>query len=48
VLFFGVLGALVFRGVFFAVGVAVVNRFTAVLFAFAAVLFCSTYKILKE
>ncbi|MFD5617570.1 TerC family protein [Streptomyces yangpuensis] len=48
VLFFGVLGALVFRGVFLAAGVAVVSRFTAVLYAFAAVLFYSTYKILKE
>ncbi|UYQ60497.1 TerC family protein [Streptomyces peucetius] len=48
VLFLGVLGALVFRGVFLAAGVAVVSRFTAVLFAFAAVLFYSTYKILRE
>jgi tellurite resistance protein TerC len=48
VLFLGVLGALVFRGVFLAAGVAVVSRFTAVLFVFAAVLFYSTYKILKE
>ncbi|MFJ8857185.1 TerC family protein [Streptomyces sp. NPDC102451] len=47
VLFFGVIGALVFRGVFLAAGVALVSRFTAVLFAFAAVLFYSTYKILK-
>lgn len=47
VLFFGVLGALVFRGLFLAAGVAVVNRFTAVLFVFAAILFYSTYKILK-
>ncbi|MEU7596882.1 TerC family protein [Streptomyces sp. NPDC039022] len=47
VLFFGVMGALVFRGVFLAAGVAVVSRFTAVLFAFAAILFYSTYKILK-
>ncbi|MGW7084718.1 TerC family protein [Streptomyces sp. NPDC054871] len=47
VLFFGVMGALVFRGIFLAAGVAVVSRFTAVLFAFAAVLFYSTYKILK-
>ncbi|MEU9221137.1 TerC family protein [Streptomyces sp. NPDC048376] len=47
VLFFGVIGALVFRGVFLAAGVAVVNRFTAVLFAFAAILFYSVYKILK-
>ncbi|ARZ65895.1 TerC family protein [Streptomyces sp. HU2014] len=48
VLFFGVIGALVFRAVFLALGVAVVSRFTAVLFAFAAVLFYSTYKLLKD
>ncbi|MEU7052077.1 TerC family protein [Streptomyces eurythermus] len=48
VLFLGVLGALVFRGIFLAAGVAVVSRFTAVLFVFAAVLFYSTYKILRE
>ncbi|MFD3627631.1 MULTISPECIES: TerC family protein [Streptomyces] len=47
VLFLGVLGALVFRGIFLAAGVAVVSRFTAVLFLFAAVLFYSTYKILQ-
>ncbi|MFI9123754.1 TerC family protein [Streptomyces bikiniensis] len=47
VLFFGVIGALVFRGIFLAAGVAVVSRFTAVLFVFAAVLFYSAYKILK-
>ncbi|MGW0120461.1 TerC family protein [Streptomyces sp. NPDC003327] len=47
VLFFGVMGALVFRGIFLSLGVAVVSRFTAVLFAFAAVLFYSTYKLLR-
>ncbi|WP_433544231.1 TerC family protein (plasmid) [Streptomyces sp. CA-294286] len=47
VLFFGVIGALVFRGIFLALGVAVVSRFTAVLFVFAAILFYSTYKLLK-
>lgn len=47
VLFLGVLGALVFRGLFLAAGVAVVNQFTAVLFVFAAILFYSSYKILK-
>ncbi|GHA88419.1 TerC/Alx family metal homeostasis membrane protein [Streptomyces thermoviolaceus] len=46
VLFFGVIGALVFRGLFLAAGVAVVSRFTAVLFVFAAILFYSVYKIL--
>ncbi|MFH8370200.1 TerC family protein [Streptomyces sp. NPDC018031] len=48
VLFLGVLGALVFRALFLAAGVAVVNRFTAVLFVFAALLFYSAYKILRE
>ncbi|MGW6732292.1 TerC family protein [Streptomyces sp. NPDC055013] len=47
VLFFGVMGALIFRGIFLSLGVAVVSRFTAVLFAFAAILFYSTYKLLK-
>ncbi|MFD9857822.1 TerC family protein [Streptomyces alboflavus] len=47
VLFFGVMGALVFRGILLAAGVAVVSRFTAVLFVFAAILFYSVYKILK-
>jgi tellurite resistance protein TerC len=48
VLFLGVLGALLFRGVFLALGVAVVNQFTAVLFVFAAVLLYSAWKLLKE
>lgn len=47
VLFFGVLGALVFRGVFLALGIAIVSRFSAVLFLFAAVLAYSTYKIVR-
>jgi len=47
VLFYGVLGALVFRGIFLTLGVAVVSQFTAILFAFAAVLLFSAYKLLK-
>ncbi|NYS19463.1 TerC family protein [Streptomyces sp. SJ1-7] len=47
VLFFGVIGALVFRAIFLTAGVAVVNRFTFVLFLFAAILFYSAYKIIK-
>jgi tellurite resistance protein TerC len=43
-----VIGAPVFRGIFLSLGVAVVSRFTAVLFAFAAILFYSTYKPLKD
>jgi len=48
VLFFGVVGALVFRGIFLAAGVAIVNKFTAVLFVFAAVLLYSAYKLTKD
>ena len=48
VLFLGVLGALVFRGIFLAAGVAVVNQFTTVLFGFAAVLLYSAWKLLKD
>src|SRR3954452_792823 len=48
VLFLGVLGALVFRGIFLAAGVAVVNQFTAILFGFAAVLLYSAWKLMKD
>lgn len=48
VLFYGVVGALVFRGIFLVLGVAVVERFTAILFGFAAVLLYSAYKLLKD
>jgi tellurite resistance protein TerC len=47
VLFFGVIGALIFRGIFLAAGVAVVNQFTAILFVFAAVLLYSAVKLVK-
>ena len=48
VLFFGVIGALVFRGIFLAAGVAIVSKFTAVLFVFAAILLWSAYKLTKD
>jgi len=48
VLFFGVVGALVFRGIFLVAGVAIVERFTAILFGFAAVLVYSAVKLLKD
>ena len=47
VLFYGVVGALIFRGIFLFLGVAVVERFTAILFVFAAILLYSAYKLLK-
>ncbi|SDO55826.1 tellurite resistance protein TerC [Nakamurella panacisegetis] len=48
VLFFGVIGALVFRGIFLAAGVAIVSTFTAVLFVFGAILIYSAIKLLKD
>jgi tellurite resistance protein TerC len=48
VLFYGVVGALVFRAIFLAAGVAIVTKFTAVLFVFAAVLLWSAYKLMKD
>ncbi len=47
VLFYGVMGALFFRAIFLALGVAVVSKFTAILFVFAAILLYSAYKLLK-
>jgi tellurite resistance protein TerC len=47
VLFYGVIGALVFRAIFITAGVAVVSKFTAVLFVFAAILLWSAYKLMK-
>ncbi len=48
VLFYGVVGALIFRGIFLAAGVAIVSKFTAVLFVFAAILLYSAYKLMKD
>lgn len=48
VLFFGVIGALVFRGIFLALGVTIVSRFSAVLFVFGAILVYSAYKLVKD
>lgn len=47
VLFFGVLGALLFRGIFLAAGVAIVSRFAAVLFVFGAILLWSAFKLMR-
>lgn len=48
VLFFGVVGALVFRGIFLALGVAIVSKFSAVLFVFGAILLYSAWKLIKD
>jgi tellurite resistance protein TerC len=47
VLFYGVMGALVFRAIFITAGVAVVSQFTAILFVFAAILLWSAYKLMR-
>lgn len=48
VLFYGVMGALVFRAIFLAAGVAIVNQFTWVLFIFAAILLWSAVKLMQD
>ncbi len=48
VLFLGVLGALVFRGVFIAAGSAIIASFSAVLYLFAAFLVWTGYRMLRS
>ncbi len=48
VLFFGVIGALVLRAILLSAGVAIVNRFAAVLFVFGAILVWSAVKLLRD
>jgi tellurite resistance protein TerC len=48
VLFWGIIGALIMRGVFIFSGVALVNRFHWILYAFGAFLIWSGYKLLSE
>ncbi|MEX2588185.1 MAG: TerC family protein [Actinomycetota bacterium] len=45
VLFFGILGAIVFRGLFIAAGITLINRFEWVLYLMGALLLYSAYKI---
>lgn len=48
VLFWGIIGAIVFRAIFIGVGAAVVNQFTWVLFIFAAFLIYTGWKMLAD
>jgi tellurite resistance protein TerC len=48
VLFWGIIGALIMRGLFIFSGVALVNRFHWILYAFGAFLVYSGYKLLAE
>ncbi|MDQ4149379.1 MAG: TerC family protein [Actinomycetota bacterium] len=47
VLFYGILGAIVFRGLFIAAGVSLINRFEWILYVLGLVLIYSAYKIGK-
>jgi tellurite resistance protein TerC len=47
VLFYGILGAIFFRGLFIAAGVTLLNRFEWVLYILGAVLLYSAYRIAK-
>ncbi len=46
-LFYGIIGAILFRGVFIYVGVELIERFHFVVYIFGAVLLYSAYKLLK-
>jgi tellurite resistance protein TerC len=48
VLFYGVLGALVFRGVFIAAGSALIASFSWILYVFAAFLLITGWKMLRQ
>jgi tellurite resistance protein TerC len=48
VLFWGIIGAIVFRAIFIGVGAAVVNQFTWVLFIFAAFLIYTGWKMITD
>lgn len=48
VLFWGIIGAMIMRGVFILAGVALVNRFHWILYAFGAFLVYSGFKLMTE
>jgi tellurite resistance protein TerC len=48
VLFWGIIGALIMRGIFIATGVALINRFHWVLYAFGVFLLYSGFKLMGE
>lgn len=47
VLFWGIIGALVFRGIMIAVGVVLISRFSWISYVFGAILLYSAYKMLS-
>ncbi|MFN2488307.1 MAG: TerC family protein [Actinomycetota bacterium] len=47
VLFFGILGAIIFRGIFIAAGTALINNFDWVIYVFGAFLIFTAYRIAR-
>lgn len=47
VLFFGILGAIVFRGIFIVLGAALLNRFEWIVYVFGALLVFTAYRIAR-
>jgi tellurite resistance protein TerC len=47
VLFYGILGAIIFRGIFIALGVALISNFEWIIYVFGAFLIYTAYKIAK-
>lgn len=47
VLFYGILGALIFRGIFIAAGVALIHNFEWIIYVFGAFLIYTAYRIAK-
>ncbi len=47
VLFFGILGAIVFRGLFIAVGTTLINRFEWIIYVLGALLIFTAYRLLR-
>lgn len=47
VLFFGILGAMIFRGIFIALGVALINNFEWIVYVFGVFLIYTAFKIAK-
>jgi tellurite resistance protein TerC len=48
VLFFGILGALVFRGIFIAAGVALINNFEWIIYVFGAFLIWTAFRMVRN
>jgi tellurite resistance protein TerC len=47
VLFYGILGAIIFRGIFIAAGVALIERFEWIIYVFGAFLIYTAFKIVR-